>query len=161
MEALGYPPLSNLGTAVHSLPCLKDTGLINPVHNQLSLYLITTCIVVCCGLGFSHPERLFVTPCTSLPTRLHLPGPPCLRSFTFTSPHYASTLPTTQSCKSPTHHVRSSHAVPHHHTHMALLARGIQHPCSTRQHSCVVHTLRWSCSCMTSSRALSSSGQST
>ena len=35
MEALGYPPLSNLGTAVHSLPCLQDIGLINPVHNQL------------------------------------------------------------------------------------------------------------------------------
>ena len=30
MEALCYPPLSNLGTAVHSLPCLNDTGLINP-----------------------------------------------------------------------------------------------------------------------------------
>ena len=61
MEALGYPLLSNLGTAVHSLPSLKDTSLINPVHNQPSLHLIITCVVVCCGLGFSRPEQPFMT----------------------------------------------------------------------------------------------------
>ena len=62
MEALGYPPLSNLGTAVLSLPCLKDSGLINPDESSTSPSLspLSSC-VVCCGLGSSRPEQPFVT----------------------------------------------------------------------------------------------------
>ena len=61
MEALGYPPLSNLGTAVYSLPCLKDTGLINPNNNHHLFTSSLPSIVICCGLGFPRPEQPFVT----------------------------------------------------------------------------------------------------
>ena len=57
MEALGYPPLSNLGTAVHSLPCLKDTGLINPW--QIISYIIfslSIVVVAVMNCSFDNPK---------------------------------------------------------------------------------------------------------
>ena len=92
MEASGYPLLSNLGTAVHSLPSLKDISLINPVHKSLSSYLITTCVVVCCGLGLSRPEQPFVTLLSSATTLVLLIYLRPNRSATFCRWMYDGTL---------------------------------------------------------------------